>query len=990
MKRLLLFVVLLAAGLTALKFAIGEEDAVRQTSADPEEKTEQQREPATPPGVRVNSGKINTTVSQSGKLVFPKRREVDLGDGTVRKETVFVLRAEDSRPIGDGLQQLTDVRLELFDDNEHAATVIASRAFLELGRDANGQPRIDEQKEIDLRDTVVTSEPNSRLAGLRLELGDAKVNVGEQEIQLTTLTDQPVSLQLQGRRSATLTGRGATARLPRSKASSLQQASVTILSEPLLEAEDVRVRASGRMHYVEDTVTGAARITLDDDVELDLERGRLAMTTPGSAPASTRSAARGDQFTGWLLRARPGDAVTSNDGIEREDLIWQRLVLAGAPATIEVPGAKVETPRVTVRPGPLGDPYVVTAHGGPSRVEQTELLADSDLLDVVVGTSPRRIHLIRPGDATGALHRALGFPRWTTRALEQQQLVVFTDRSTLESGARKVTASEGLVIARRLDSGNSVVEGYGEVELLQRGVADAEDAEARPDLVATGSDGLVLRLREDEERFRLGPKAAAGAAGWQRHRYEVDYGDARVRGLGTCEVVRRGARTDLTLRAPFDEITADFGAEGTKLRNVRQLRARLDEDRAQDLDVAGLPLRAELVRGEERLAAQAPRLRQIGPRSLQLLPMDLDESPWNELSESARTPRLTRTWRAAGEDGASNDYQVEVLGPRIDVHQTGARTALVDAHADEVSPARIYAVLPRAGSAQPATLTCASTRLRLVPFVVSPEVAAVHFTSSAQRLLATHALAQPWLLVDDVRAFELDDDQQGHVEGTGHQLLISQGSGSALFVGDPDAQTPAVVRRRHEGREVVVRGARVRVRNEEDLRLSALGTFEDRSTMLAPTMTLHEAEGRGLLSHMQAVCRGDIHVEPEAVRFTGPVEASSLLPDGELDPQGLRIDARRLLMKRQQATGDVATVEGDDVLVDWTRLGAAAARVELDLLRETCVASDPKAAVVTTPDGRELRSPRISVNYLTWEVSTGPSSARQNAPETEIHEAVPR
>ena len=244
--------------------------------------------------------------------------------------------------------------------------------------------------------------------------------------------------------------------------------------------------------------------------------------------------------------------------------------------------------------------------------------------------------------------------------------------------------------------------------------------------------------------------------------------------------------------------------------------------------------------------------------------------------------------------------------------------------------------------------------------------------------------------MDDVRAFELDDDQQGHVEGTGHQLLISQGSSSALFVGDPDAQTPAVVRRRHEGREVVVRGARVRVRNEEDLRLSALGTFENRSTMLAPTMTLHEAGGRGLLSHMQAVCRGDIHVEPVAVRFTGPVEASGLLPDGEPDPQGLRIDARRLLMKRQQATGDVATVEGDDVLVDWTRLGAAAARVELDLLRETCVASDPKAAVVTTPDGRELRSPRISVNYLTWEVSTGPSSARQNAPETEIHEAVPR
>ena len=78
------------------------------------------------------------------------------------------------------------------------------------------------------------------------------------------------------------------------------------------------------------------------------------------------------------------------------------------------------------------------------------------------------------------------------------------------------------------------------------------------------------------------------------------------------------------------------------------------------------------------------------------------------------------------------------------------------------------------------------------------------------------------------------------------------------------------------------------------------------------------------------------------------------------------------------------------MLVDWTRLGAAAARVELDLLRETCIASDPKAAVVTTPDGRELRSPRISVNYLTWEVSTGPSSARQNAPAVESNGATPR
>ena len=296
MKRLLLFVGLLACGLFALKFAIGDEVAVR-TEGDQASRSERDPKQDQAPGVRVDNGKLHTTISQSGKLVFPRKREVDLGGGRVRKETLFILRAEDSRPVGDGLQQLTDVRLELFDDDQHAGTVTATRAFLELGRDANGQPRIDERKAIDLRDTVITGEPGGRLAGLRLDLGDAKVNVGDDEIQLTTAADQPVSMRFEGDRAATLTGRGARTRLPRSKHSSLQQASVTILSAPRLETADVKVQAAGRMHYVEDMVTGAARITLEDEVTLDLERGGLAMT---GTTSRGRSSARGDQFTGWI------------------------------------------------------------------------------------------------------------------------------------------------------------------------------------------------------------------------------------------------------------------------------------------------------------------------------------------------------------------------------------------------------------------------------------------------------------------------------------------------------------------------------------------------------------------------------------------------------------------------------------------------------------------------------------------------------------------
>jgi hypothetical protein len=985
-KRLIAFLVLLALGLVALKFAIGDEEAVRangnQSKRDEQQKADRDPEPV---GVRIESGQMNATVSQTGRLDYPKRREIDLGNGNVRKELVYWLKADDSRPIGDGLQQLTGVTLQLYDKAEHAATVTASRAFLELGRDANGHASFDEQKAIDLRDAVITSEPDSRLAGMRLELGDAKINIGDDEIQLTTEAEQPVKMTLEGRRTATLTGRGARARLPRDQRNGLQQASVTILSDPVLETDDVRVRAKGRMHYVENTVTGAARITLDDDVELDLDHGKLSLAGSEPRQGDGKSTVRGDQFTGWLLRSREQAVEGSTLGDNRGEMIWQRLVLVGAPATIDMPGVHVDTPRITVRPGPLGDPCVVTAHGGESRIEQTELRPGSKQKDVVVGISPRRIHLVRPGDSIGALHRGMGFPRWTTRPLDQQQVVVFLGSSRLESGARKVVASDGLMVTRRGDCDAGTVQGFGTIELFQKGQPQRPGGKPRPDLHASGNDGVQLIVSGtdagDEERMRLGPVVDTQSARWRQHRYEVRYGESRLEGLGSCDVVRAGERTDLMLRAPFDEIAADFGHDGTRLRNVRQLRATLDGELVTDLDVGGLPVRATLVQDGEQLRAQAPRLRRIGPRSLQLLPMDIDESPWSELAELDRTPRLLRDWTQARPGKEPAAYQVEVFGPRIDVHHAGGRTALVDAHGDDEQPARIYAKLPQAGSSEPATVTCAAARLRVLPFVLSPETTAMHFGGGgAMRSLATHALARPWLLVDDVRDFQLDDEQQGHIEGSGHRMLISQGGAAALFLGDPDAQTPAIVRRTHEGREVVVQGARVRIRNEDTVRLSALGTFDDRSTFLAPTMTLHEPGASGLLSHMQAVCRGNIHVDPEAVRFTGPVEAFGLLPEGEVDPEGLHIDARQLTMLRQQATGRVTTVKGDDVHVDWTRLDAKAAKVELDLLNERCVASDPKAAVITTPDGRQLRSTRIAVNYLTWEISMGPGSASQAAP----------
>jgi len=982
-KALAAFALLLTLGLVALKLAIGDDIAVRGVDANQSPEAERPQ----PPGVSVQDSSLKTTVSQSGKLVYPRRREIDLGGGEIRKETLFVLRAEDSRPIGNGVQQLSDVRLELFDNDKHAATVTASQAFLEIGRDADGKPRLEENKTIDLRDTVVTSEPGGRLAGMRLQLGDAKVNVSDDEIQLTTADDQLVEVQLEGRREARLTGRGAQTRLPRSRQSSLRTASVTIFSEPRLETEDVQVRASGRMHYVEDMVSGAARITLRDDVALSLDRGSLA-APGGRRPEGVKgSVARGDKFTGWLLRDNGDHPAPTIQHDDRSDIIWQRLALAGAPATVDVPGMQIETPRITVRPGPLGEPYVITAHGGPSRVAQTELGGDNNRRDLLVGQSPRRIHLVRPGNSAGALHRALGFPRWTTQSLEQQQVVVFMDRSRLKSGARDVFASEGIVIARRLDTETSCVQAFGAVEISQKSEPGVGDKAETPALTATGSDGMMLTIAGSEERLRLGPSGEAQDAAWRQHRYDIRYGDAFAKGLGSCNVTRVDGQTDLSLRAPRDEISAYFGREKTELRSVRQLSAKIEGGRVTDLDVIGLPVETTFIRGGERLRAQAPRVTQTGPRSMRLLPVDVDVAPWNKLDADRRTPRLQRNWLNDAGGELADGYSVEVRGPRIDIYHAGPRAVIVDARANDNQPAQIYASLPKPEGRETTTVACAAGRMRLLPFVMTPEASSAHFGDSvALRRLATHSLSRPWLLVDEVRLFELDDEAQGHVEASGQRMLISQGGAAALFLGDPDTQTPAVVRRRQGDREVVVRGARVRLRNDAEIRLSALSTFEGRSVMMPPTMTLHDSSGSGLLSDMRAVCRGDIHIEPDAVRYTGPVEATSLLPDGALDPEGLIIDARQLVMRRLRKTGQVSIIRGDDVRVDWPRLGARAAKVELDLLNETCVASDPKAAIITLPNGRELRSTRIAVNYLTWEVSAGPSSASQSSEVIELGE----
>jgi hypothetical protein len=1041
-KRLVAFLLLLGLGIVALRFAIGDEllgpganaatngQATDQPSSRTTDQTRPEPERSSTGGVQIRQGNLGGTLSGSGQTHFVKWRNIDEGGGRIRKEEAFVLDAADSKPVGEGLQQLDRIVVRVFDEGKHVATVNSRQAFVQLRPDATGTPSFDESKDLDLRDVVLTGEPGGRFAGLRLELGDAKVVIADDAIDLTTTTQQPVRITMAGERDVTLRGRGAIAHLPRTRdAADTGAADVQILSEPVLETDGLVATARGKLHFREDVATGTSRVTLDQQVELELADGQLQWATPGrrsdetasdatakARPATGRPAtgpakARGDRFVGWLVRSRTTDA----DGRQRRSAQWRQLVLTGAPAVVELAEARLTTPRLTALPGLFGEPFLITAHGGESRFEQLMLRPGSKQKELTTGSAAQRLHLARPGQLAGAAHSSFGFPRWSLRALDELQVVVGEGAARLDSGRRTIVASDGVRIIGR-DGGDkgdaATVRGFGTVAFTDR-AETAKDEE----LVATGSDGFVGFSTPRGERLVLGPVPDPSRPGATKpHEFDVRHGDARLHGLGTCTVERdyvagdpeelpattgqpagskprRVEHTRLVVHSPDASVIVQEPSQGLELRGVHRLTAELvatDSDDGkpgrptlQALDAAGWPLAVRIDGKDETAQARAPRVVQIGPASFRLLPPD-DATPamWSRLAAKDRLPTLHRT-------GAGNDrigaQAVDLHGPQIDLHHVGGRAVMIDAVAVGDEQPHVFArIAPVDGEAtrEATTIATSAQRLRLLPFLVSPGARRWHSFAAGGVLadVMCHIAGSAWLVADRVDSFELDDHEQGHVTGSGHRLLISEGARTALFVGDPDQLVPARIERRHEGRVAMLQGARVRYFDAgDDDRLQALGSFAHRSTFLAPTITLHDPGRTGLLAHMRATCRGNIEVRRADVEFSGPVVTQGLRADGSDDPDGPRIDARELAMKRDPKTGALVEMTAEDVTIDWTRLDARCAEVTLDLVRSRCIAKDRREAVITLGSGLEVRAPRIEVDWESMAVQAAGARFAQRA-----------
>ena len=188
MKRIFAFLLLLAVGFYVLHELVGDELVAtgRPTAVEPGDEGSDPPEQRGRAGVDLRQGSFGATAEQRGELQLPRFREVRQPDGTIVKQMVFVLHAQDSRPIRDGMQQLDGVEATLFDDGEAGAVIRADRAFVELGRDKNGAPSFEANKEISMSRVTFEALPGSRLDGLRITLEEARALIDETELHIYT------------------------------------------------------------------------------------------------------------------------------------------------------------------------------------------------------------------------------------------------------------------------------------------------------------------------------------------------------------------------------------------------------------------------------------------------------------------------------------------------------------------------------------------------------------------------------------------------------------------------------------------------------------------------------------------------------------------------------------------------------------------------------------------------------------------------------------
>jgi hypothetical protein len=1034
MKRLVWFLALLAGGLALLWWAVGD-DPVLSGGRVPREvlpgrpgsapvpapgaapREEPGSEPEVAPGVA--QGPEPAAVSQgvpvqgahgsgswqvSGPFHYPVVRAVPQPDGSKRNETLYIVDAKDSSQVGEGVQKIDGLVVELFESGQLAAVVRARTAFVGLGRDALGKVSIREDKAFDLREVDLDTPAGSAWAGLSAHLGRAVVQAGAHKVTIRTPDErEPVLVEFRAQPVVSLRGFGLEAELPRGPAAAADGSMLrlSILHDPVVASAGIEMAARGRLEYRTDRAGDAGELTMVEAVRGTFAGlggawfGGVEAGAAGGAPATVSA----DRVHGWLRRPEPS-AHRSGDSRMRGG--WRRLELHGEPAQVVAGSLQAAAPRWVLLPNGAGEPSVLVADGGPVHCH-VEVPAGAAAgaegarpgPTSFDGETPERLVLARVGaDAASAL-RGFGFPAWTLRGLADTQVLHLQGAAALASEGRRTTADQGLQVVQFGVAGAAgAVDGSGAVDL----VLPPQEPVGTP-VHATGNRGFRITAARHREVLQLGPPQVAAAAdavaaaAFASHRYTVQLGEAVLRGVGACRVERDGPLVAVVLRAPADEIELERPHGGGRIRAVRSVWAEVRGETLVDCELVGTPAVLTTLRGTDAITASAPVLRQIGAAGLRLLPDGAvsarhGASPewFADLPSTARWPRLQFVQSGAPKVGGDGllPFDLVLTAAQIDLHHEGGEQVTVVASSSEGHPVAGSGRFLRQGASRRSRLEFVGQGLRILPAMLPPTALGWHLggVSTALAAALVPAASAPWLVADRIERLVLDDDEHGEIEGTAHRLWLALGSESALFTGDPATATPAVVRRTRADESVVARGATVRLWRDPEPRLQVRRAFDAGEALFLPTVELHRPGASEALAHLRVVCRGDIDVLPTEVRFGGSVVADGLDAASAVDPEGMHLEAQQLQMFRLLRTGEVVRLVARDVTLDWTRVRARSRDLEVDLLRERLVASDPVAAEVWLPNGQRFTAEHVMVLYRALAVeATNGAVLRRDAVE---------
>lgn len=928
MKRALWFVVLLGLGFFLLNFLVQEEPPAQKPVAKQDTKRPR---PAEGSGVEVQNGGMNIVTQISGPLKIGQVRLVPTGNGS-RKELVYELSCTNTVPLPDGTYRLEGVTVQLFDDGTHAANLTAQQAVVALSEDANGKRSIREDKDLQLTGAVLATLPGARIGELRIECGRLRARIADLELALDTPDDQePVLVQVGGPRTGLLRGRGLRARMPKDRGLADGKLDIVLLREPRLETNGLNAEAEGNLHYVEVLASGAARLTLERSVTLGLDGAT------GLSGARGATKILGDRLVCSLQRSK-------NAASKRDAVLWEQIQLLGAPARVDSPGVSLQSPKLTVTPGIDGKPAMLTAHGGPARLTQIDANGSATF------TSDAPIRLLQPRSSIAAVHEAMGFPSSALRPLHQLQVLLFDGKSDIEAAdGFRMQASRGLRVFQPNPSG-------ADGAILARGLGDVviEQGIGPERTTAKGNDGFLLTRNAARDHLVLGSEEADSA-----HTFRIQRGELELGGSGACQITREPDNSArLVLHSKAADIQGAFGRDLGTADHLETLEATLANRELATLQAGGQAAHfafTRTARSGEKIDAFAQTVAKTGRAS------------WLLQGTAAAPARIARP-------ASTRDPAGELLAPRIEIHQLGTRDVLLDATAMDATLAT-FRVDRIATASTETTALITARRIRLLPFALTTSARRAHFlgvpSSIADRM--EHVLGRAWVLAEDAVTADLRDGKHGSTRGNGEQLILSQGALAGMWTGNSASNQAATIENvALDGRRTTATGARVRFFRADGDRIDVLTSFVDGGATLPPKVVLRDAKsGSGSpLSHLSAQCNGQIEVKPDGVQFRGPVEAQSLQTDGSADPAGMHITARTLDMARSLDTGNVTVIDaGGGVNVQWKDLRAQSDKVEIDLRRQRCTATDPAGAQLQLGN-RKFQARRIEANYVNYSVRT--------------------